>query len=154
MNNISQSNNFIMQRLQAQNIFYTLRIGFNVFAVNYLCGVIWYELVKRFLSPGLSEDNFITYFYPEHLSSQSKQLISSYFAFTTLTTCGFGDIVPITDSERLCCSIFLLFGVAIYSYIGDKFAKMVIFIKNFDNEYDESFELQRFLLLFKKFNSG
>jgi voltage-gated potassium channel len=40
-----------------------------------------------------------------------------YFAFTSLSTVGFGDYYPVSDIERLTSSVLLLFGVAMFSYI-------------------------------------
>lgn len=40
-----------------------------------------------------------------------------YFAFTSLSTIGFGDFHPKSDFERSMCALILLFGVAIFSYI-------------------------------------
>lgn len=67
---------------------------------------------------------------------------------------GFGDFVPISDSERLLCCIFLLFGVAIYSYIGSIYALMITRITHFNKSFNDSPRLQRFFDVFKKFNSG
>jgi len=38
---------------------------------------------------------------------------------TTLSTIGFGDYYPISNSERLVGSLFLLFGVAIVAYASN-----------------------------------
>ena len=48
-----------------------------------------------------------------------------YFAFTSLSTVGFGDYTPKSDPERVVGSIMLLFGVAIFSVIMGKFIEMV-----------------------------
>jgi hypothetical protein len=44
-------------------------------------------------------------------------IFSAYFAFTTLSSVGFGDAVPKTDIERLICAFMMLFGVAMFSYV-------------------------------------
>lgn len=44
-----------------------------------------------------------------------------YFAFTSLSTVGFGDFNPRGDIERILCAFILLFGVAIFSYIMGNF---------------------------------
>ena len=46
-----------------------------------------------------------------------KILIGMYFAFTSLSTVGFGDFYPVSDTERLLGSFVLLIGVAMFSYI-------------------------------------
>ena len=54
-----------------------------------------------------------------------KSLISLYFAFTSLSTVGFGDFYPINDHERLVGAFVLLGGVAAFSYIlGELIANM------------------------------
>lgn len=48
-------------------------------------------------------------------------LISLYFAFTSLSTVGFGDFAPRGNIERSFGAFMLLFGVAIFSYIMGNF---------------------------------
>lgn len=52
-----------------------------------------------------------------NVSDYRRMLVVLYFAFTSLSTVGFGDFHPISSVERLVCSFILLFGVAIFSYI-------------------------------------
>jgi len=47
-----------------------------------------------------------------------------YYAFTTLTTVGFGDFHPKSNSERIFIAFFMLFGVAIFSYILGNFIEV------------------------------
>jgi len=50
---------------------------------------------------------------------------SVYWAFTTITTVGYGDITPTTDYERLYCIIVMVFGAAMLSFIVDNVSKLV-----------------------------
>ena len=52
-------------------------------------------------------------------------IIVTYFAFTSLSTVGFGDYNPRSDIERLLCAFILLFGVAIFSYIMGNFISII-----------------------------
>jgi hypothetical protein len=52
-------------------------------------------------------------------------LISLYFAFTSLSTVGFGDYAPRGNIERFFGAFMLLFGVAIFSYIMGNFIDMI-----------------------------
>ena len=52
-------------------------------------------------------------------------LTSGYFAFTTLSTVGFGDLTPRSDLERAIGAFLLLAGVAIFSYCMSDFIEMV-----------------------------
>ena len=54
-----------------------------------------------------------------------QAIIVMYWAFTTLSTVGFGDYNPRSDSERLMCAFFMLFGVAIFSYIMGIFIEIL-----------------------------
>jgi hypothetical protein len=45
---------------------------------------------------------------------------NTYFAFTTLCTVGFGDLYPVSVTERGAYVLIFLFGVALFSYfMGD-----------------------------------
>jgi hypothetical protein len=66
------------------------------------------------------------YFQDKFELNDSKQpyyisIILTYFAFTSLSTVGFGDYHPRSNSERLLCGFILLFGVAIFSYCMGNF---------------------------------
>ena len=64
-----------------------------------------------------------------------QYLVSSYWAFQTLTTVGFGDVGAKTNIEIVLCCIWMIFGVGFYSFtignlssimndIDDKAAKL------------------------------
>jgi len=53
-------------------------------------------------------------------------VIVTYYAFTTLSTVGFGDFHPRSDAERAICAVILLAGVAIFSYIMGNFIEILI----------------------------
>jgi voltage-gated potassium channel len=52
-----------------------------------------------------------------------------YFALTTLTTVGFGDYYPISNTERLVGSFMLLFGVMTSNFIMGELMNMITRIK-------------------------
>jgi len=64
-------------------------------------------------------------------------MIAWYFAFTTLSTVGFGDFHPRSNIERLVGSIFMIFGVAILSIIIGQFNEMLDEIKEFNAVLDD-----------------
>lgn len=59
-----------------------------------------------------------------------KYIVSLYFIYTTMTTTGYGDILPGTISEYLLTSIFMILGVLFYSII----------YSNITNKLDERFK--------------
>jgi len=52
-------------------------------------------------------------------------LLLIYFAFTSLSTVGLGDLNPRSDFERIFMAFMLLFGVAIFSYIMGVFIEIL-----------------------------
>ena len=55
----------------------------------------------------------------------TNAIIVVYYAFTSLSTVGFGDYAPRSDTERLFVSMILLFGVAIFSYMMGIFIEIL-----------------------------
>lgn len=79
-------------------------------------------------------------------------LVVLYFAFTSLSTVGFGDFHPISSAERLVCAFVLLFGVAIFSYIMGIFISILDQYGKSHADVDEGHKLNRFFGLLIKFN--
>lgn len=50
-------------------------------------------------------------------SKLTLYLVSYYWAFTILTTVGFGDITAQTNTEMLICIIWMVFGIGVYSFL-------------------------------------
>ena len=48
--------------------------------------------------------------------NSSLYLAAVYWAFSTLTTVGYGDISSLTDIERIVAIVWMCFGVAFYSF--------------------------------------
>lgn len=75
-----------------------------------------------------------------------------YFAFTTLSTVGFGDYYPVSSFEHLTGSILLLAGVATFSYIMGIFTEIINKFLDLDSDFEESAALESFMNLMKYFN--
>ena len=73
----------------------------------------------------LDQEFFIEYFSTDLNTESYNTLLLIYFAFTSLSTVGFGDLTPRSDSERLFVAFMLLFGVAIFSYIMGVFIEII-----------------------------
>lgn len=81
-------------------------------------------------------------------------IIVVYFAFTTLATVGYGDFHAVSDVERVVCSIILLFGVAVFSFIMGNFIEILLSFKTVTAENEESEDLTKWLGLLARFNKG
>jgi len=76
-----------------------------------------------------------------------------YFAFTSLSTVGFGDYHPRSNLERFVCAWILLFGVAIFSYIMGNFIDILQQFKKFHEDLDDGDNLMKFFGTLEKFNN-
>ena len=74
------------------------------------------------------EDAFFNKFDLRSKTDEENAIIMTYYAFTTLSTVGFGDYHPRSDAERAVCAFILLVGVAIFSYIMGNFIEILISI--------------------------
>ena len=79
-------------------------------------------------------------------------IILTYFAFTSLTTVGFGDYVPKADEERLFIAMVLLFGVATFSYVMGNFVNILSQANIINSDIDQSEDLAKFFGLLAQFN--
>lgn len=77
-----------------------------------------------------------------------------YFAYTTLSTVGFGDKTPVSDYERLITCVILLLGVAIFGLILNNLVGLIDQFKAYDAEIDEGNELREFFGCLKHYNNG
>ena len=81
-----------------------------------------------------------------------KGLLATYYAFTSLSTVGFGDYNPKSNVERILCAFILLFGVSIFSYIMGIFIEILNQIQELTSNLDDGDFLTCFLSLFQKLN--
>lgn len=82
------------------------------FILTHIVGCLWY------LIPMLYDENENWVIYKGILNETSlrKYINSIYWAMTTVTTCGFGDISAKNDIEYVISLIWVLFGVFFYSF--------------------------------------
>jgi hypothetical protein len=83
-----------------------------------------------------------------------RAVVVTYFAFTSLSTVGFGDYVPKNSQERIFCVLILLFGNMIFGYIIGNFNEMIDELKNFNQDTDDEENLNRFFNLLSRFNKN
>ena len=104
--------------------FRTFRIIVIIFTVSYFIGMTWYIFCELTLQVPVPEDEhqgFILEFEIYQNTVYENLVIMVYYAFTTLSTVGFGDFHPRSNAERLFCAVILLVGVAIFSFIMGNF---------------------------------
>ena len=77
-----------------------------------------------------------------------------YYAFTSLSTIGFGDYNPKSDIERILCAFILLFGVAIFSFVMGTFIDILQEITQLTKDLDEGDKLAKFFGRIVRFNGN
>lgn len=77
-----------------------------------------------------------------------------YFAFTTMSTVGFGDFSPRSNLERMVGSFLLLLGVAIFSFILGVFLDLINQFKELNKGIADETGLLTFIDCLEKFNKN
>ena len=101
-----------------------------------------------------NKETFISYYELdlEFHTNTAKTIRVVYWAFTSMTTVGFGDFAPRSDDERLAGGFILLFGVAIFSYINGNFITVLMEFQALNEDLGEDEQLEMFFYLLKRFN--
>jgi len=81
-------------------------------------------------------------------------LMAMYYSFTSLSTVGFGDLYPVSNSERLLVCCILIFGVSVFSYIMGIFTEILDKFSQLNSDLDQGDELAKFFGLLKRFNNN
>ena len=104
-----------------------------VLNLTYLLAMFWIILCKAiedfvygvdFTDPDVAKEypfEFLTYYNFNDRTPGKAAIAATYFAFTSLSTVGFGDFCPRSDLERAIGALILLLGVAIFSYVMGNF---------------------------------
>lgn len=136
----------------------TLKLAVIISIISYFLGICWWvlcEIERDFFSEVFEEENrFPVYFSLGSMTPGDISIVTTYFAFTSLSTVGFGDYSPRSDPERLIGAFILFFGVAIFSYIMGNFIGILDSFKDFNAELDDGDNLSKFFGTIRKFNQN
>ena len=140
-----------------------------IFLISYYIGMMFYvfsdvlnDLKQRDdydkNNPSYNHEDFITYQFNgvyslDDKSSSDITIIMVYYAFTSLSTVGFGDYHPRSDAERLFIAAVLLIGVSTFSYIMGNLIEIIDEIKLIEAEIDDGDNLAKFFGLIRRFNA-
>lgn len=124
-------------RQEKMRIKYISRYIYKVFRLivialllTYFLGCIWYYLVETFQDTTTSQ-NFIDTYKLRQKEEFDRMIICCYFVLTTLSTVGYGDISPQTNSEKIIGISLMILGIAFFSYIMGNFNDVLV---NYDNK--------------------
>jgi hypothetical protein len=118
-------NNKIMLQIKIMYAFRVLRLIVTILILSYFLGTLWFIFSKRTTE---TEDDYTFYNYYRLGEREDSEnlIIVVYFAFTTLSTVGFGDFNPKSELERIITTFILLIGVACFSYIMGQFIEILM----------------------------
>lgn len=90
-----------------------LNVLVSVLFINHLLSCIWFYAAKL---DGFNPDTWV--FRMDLIDSDpfTQYIASYYWAFQTLTTVGYGDIHPVTSTERIIGITWMITGVGFYSF--------------------------------------
>lgn len=77
-----------------------------------------------------------------------------YFSMTTLSTCGFGDITPQSNIEKVTGVLVMFSGVGFFSYIMGNFISIIQEMGTDFSSYDRTFELNNWMKLLTRFRNN
>ena len=142
-----------MQQIYIMYIFRVFRLVVFILVLSYFVGTIWFIITKHSTT---SEDQFTFYNEYDLASNDEWQnlIIVVYFAFTTLSTVGFGDFNPKSEIERLVTTLILLVGVATFSYIMGQFIEILMNLQTVTADNEDSENLSKWLGLLAHFNKN
>lgn len=110
----SRSRHHFLKRLKLNlGTMRMLRVLMNVLFLNHLIACIWFYTAKL---DDFDPDTWVVK--TELLDSEpfTQYVASYYWAFQTLTTVGYGDIPAFTTVERVISIVWMLIGIAFYSF--------------------------------------
>ena len=124
----------------------TVKLIIVLFSISYFVGVAWFIICDFYTDEhkdwdGDIHEDYFFFKFPVFWKTDHYHdcLIMIYFAFTTLSTIGFGDFHPRSDFERIVVALIFLFGVAIFSYVMGNFLEILGKYNEFNLE-PEDFE--------------
>ena len=116
-NDSNFDNNNITQIIWISFMFKIFKLVIIILTLSYFIGIFWFIFCDITKSEEQDGENFFDHFDIEQNSDEKNAIIVTYYAFTTLSTVGFGDFHPRSNPERILCSFILLFGVSIFSFV-------------------------------------
>lgn len=96
-----------------ENIVEIINVSFSIFVVIHTASCIFIFLGK------LNEDstNWIFHFCKNCNTNADVYFRSFYYCVVTMTTIGYGDVIPTNSYERFFATVWMLFGIAFYSFL-------------------------------------
>ena len=149
-----EDNNKIMQQIYIMYIFRVLRLVVFILFLSYILGALWYIATDLFTDEDDEKFTFMNFYNLKDYDPSKRLIIVVYFAFTTLSTVGFGDFNPKHEAERILTTFILLVGVAVFSYIMGQFIEILMNLQTVTADNEDSENSSKWLGLLAHFNKN
>ena len=137
--------------------FKIIRLIIIAIIITFTVGCVWYYWVSNHNSKEDIEagNTFLQVFGIDQIEdTYTKMIISCYFALTTLSTVGYGDLYPISVTEMIGGILVMMIGIVFFSHIMGSFIEI---ISNYDKRMgsvDRSTELHNWMTLLTRFTNN
>ena len=131
-------------------IYKIIRLILIAATLTYFMGCLWYVITSNStINPG--PNTFYEAYNLGDYPDKRKLIMCCYFALTTLSTVGYGDLTPKSNLEKIVGILIMILGIALFSYIMGNFNDV---LTNYDKQMgiiDKSADLQVWMTSLSKF---
>ena len=99
-------------------------------------------------------ENFLELYGLDEGDPIRNTIIGMYFSLTTMSTVGFGDYTPRSNTERIFGTLLLLIGVSVFSYLMGNFLDILGTYNDLHANFDDGDTLAKFFGVLKHYNGG
>lgn len=145
--------NYVIYGIYAGKI---LKLAVSFVLIAYFVGLLWIINAKIFQEEIYGKDDEM--FFVQYVKQPGLEYVfisSCYWALTTLSTVGFGDMVPRTNYERATGVIIIFCGYLTFSYVNSCLLEAIEDLESAQAEFDDGEKLEQFFQTLKTvFNAG
>lgn len=104
------------EAFDSPNTLKLIKLGLMLVTIAHWIGCIWFAQSPRSTPPQKAWWGAVPDL-AENPSTGDLYVASLYWAFTTMTTVGYGDILPVTSDEKLTAIIMMVVGATVFGYV-------------------------------------
>lgn len=112
-------------------VFKVFRLILIAIMLAYFLGCGWYLFVDIFEDESDKDNNFNQKNNLYDLPIFDRMIICVYFVLTTLSTVGYGEMFPLSNTEKIFGISLMILGIAFFSYIMGNFNDVIV---NYDKK--------------------
>jgi Ion channel len=138
-------------KYKARYVYRIINLIIFALTLTYFCGCFWYMISEW--NPFGYEESFAMNTKKTVEKPYHRLIVCCYFALTTLSTVGYGDLRPLNNLEKIFAIVLMIVGIAFFSYIMGNFNDVLITYDEKMGVIDRGSDLQVWLTNLSKFTS-